>query len=142
VSERRVQQRLSRYQTGQSTPRACPECGEPQDNILDPDPLSRGPSRLCERCRHGRRGTYIKGCRCEACNQANRDGANIGRYSRAGRTPPPDSHGKATTYTNWHCRCDPCKAAQSQVNRAYHAAHREQARAYDREYRKRKKAAK
>lgn len=42
------------------------------------------------------------------------------RARRAARGLPPDDprHGKPSTYTNWHCRCDRCTAANSAASQA------------------------
>lgn len=62
---------------------------------------------------HGLAGTYRSGCRCDECRKANTERCRISREQRARRTPPLEAHGKAATYSNWACRCDPCKAAHS-----------------------------
>lgn len=64
---------------------------------------------------HGKRATYLAGCRCRSCRAANtamcrqrvvRSVADPSRADRAG-------HGKASTYSNHGCRCGACKAAHS-----------------------------
>jgi|SRR5215471_11694491 len=48
--------------------------------------------------------------------------ARLDRARRAGQEPP--AHGLASTYTNWGCRCEECRAANSARARAYNAARR------------------
>lgn len=86
---------------------------------------------------HGLASTYrspIYACRCEACTQANTERVVLERQKRANRQPPAGSHGKYTTYTNWMCRCGPCKVAGAEKNKRYADAHREELRAYNRRY--------
>ena len=92
---------------------------------------------------HGLASTYRNpeyGCRCEACTRANTERARTEQASRRKRQPPSGSHGRYTTYTNWGCRCGPCKAAGAAKNKAYADAHREELRAWNRDYYHRKKA--
>jgi hypothetical protein len=43
--------------------------------------------------------------------------ARAARRRRAARGLPPDDprHGKPSTYTNWHCRCPRCTAANTEA---------------------------
>lgn len=53
--------------------------------------------------------------RCDACNAA---GTADVRRRKASRDPAnAPRHGLASTYGNWGCRCEPCKAAHSVVMR-------------------------
>jgi hypothetical protein len=71
---------------------------------------------------HGGSGRrYQDGCRCQLCTKANRDRNNRRRAEReAARTLvngrltaplPPGRHGRASTYSNHGCRCEPCLKA-------------------------------
>jgi hypothetical protein len=65
---------------------------------------------------HGLASTYRSrngGCRCVDCCRANTERARREKANRATRTPPADAHGKASTYSNWRCRCEPCTTAHS-----------------------------
>lgn len=73
---------------------------------------------LSEAERHGRRGTYTRGCRCDRCVEANR--ADSAKNRRKGTAP---THGTYGGYCAYGCRCDPCKAAGARWNHAHaHAA--------------------
>ena len=69
---------------------------------------------------------YQAGCRCQACRRAYRVNAahhqDIARLLRAHpelatRIVPPAQHGLRSTYVRWGCRCDPCKAANTNYQR-------------------------
>lgn len=65
---------------------------------------------------HGLVGTYVHGCRCAPCTQANTDYRRAERHRRAERIqedPTLAPHGRVTTYTNWGCRCAPCSEANA-----------------------------
>lgn len=62
---------------------------------------------------HGLASTYRGGCRCDGCRTANTVRARLERARRAASTPPAGAHGKAATYSNWRCRCEPCRAAHA-----------------------------
>lgn len=62
---------------------------------------------------HGLASTYQSGCRCGGCRAANTARAKLGRERRVDRTPPETAHGKTATYSNWRCRCEPCRAAHA-----------------------------
>ena len=68
---------------------------------------------------HGRVTGYSRGCRCPECRQANTDSLNRRKAERCADPAAADraGHGKTSTYLNYGCRCDPCKAAQSVTNR-------------------------
>lgn len=72
----------------------CEECGETFDAVRVKTDYNR--KRFCG----------------PACYQANR--------RCRGAEPPPDAHGKRSTYVNYVCRCGPC----SDANAAYFAARR------------------
>jgi hypothetical protein len=61
---------------------------------------------------HGKPTGYAQGCRCGRCIEANRESARQRSQERATRQDQA-VHGRASTYQNWGCRCDPCKAAHS-----------------------------
>lgn len=62
---------------------------------------------------HDRRG-YAAGCRCAQCREGHRiSRAELvaARRERLLADPTVRPHGVANTYTNWGCRCEPCRAA-------------------------------
>jgi hypothetical protein len=64
---------------------------------------------------HGRSRYQRSGCRCEVCVAAYYADTAAQKAKRAAnqdRAP----HGTASGYTNWRCRCDPCKAAGARQN--------------------------
>jgi len=64
-------------------------------------------------CTHGKRSTYSKGCRCDACREARRSYQNKYRQAKREGAEVPGSevtHGLGG-YTNWGCRCESCKKA-------------------------------
>lgn len=65
---------------------------------------------------HGRVGTYVRGCRCEACRSTWAHYQRRYRELRGQRTPPEDSHGTYSTYVNWRCRCELCLEAACIAN--------------------------
>jgi hypothetical protein len=68
--------------------------------------------------RHGTISSYRSGCRCDACMEVNRRSRREGRKRSIARgIPDRVPHGTASTYTNWACRCEACKAAQREKNR-------------------------
>lgn len=84
---------------------------------------------------HGGSGTlYNQGCRCEPCREAHRERMRDGNARRAAErirgengdwyAPRAAEHGTTSTYSNWGCRCDPCKDRQSERNLWYHQTHR------------------
>lgn len=65
---------------------------------------------------HGIVGTYMRGCRCALCTEANRQWAlESRRRFQEGRHKPP--HGTESTYATYRCRCAPCRAAGAEKNR-------------------------
>lgn len=55
-----------------------------------------------------------KPCRCDVCREASTIRVRQERQHRANRRAGTNlEHGKASTYTNWLCRCEPCVAAHS-----------------------------
>lgn len=62
--------------------------------------------------KHGTRGTYVNGCRCVECKSAN-SAYTISLSIRRSKNIPDNIHGHYLTYSNYRCRCDVCKEAQS-----------------------------
>lgn len=66
---------------------------------------------------HGKRYNYVdNGCECDPCREANRIGTKEAKARRFKRTADnggiaPTATHNAGTYTNWNCRCVPCKVA-------------------------------
>jgi hypothetical protein len=60
---------------------------------------------------HGTVYRYQKGCRCDECKKGNRV------YRLRFREMEPPEHGSYSSYSNYHCRCDACRAAASEYNR-------------------------
>lgn len=62
---------------------------------------------------HGVNGYNWRKCRCAICRAANAERALEYRKRRLanGGIPAKTAHGKASTYSNWRCRCEPCKEA-------------------------------
>ena len=75
---------------------------------------------------HGLTG-YRRGCRCNTCRQANTHAQQQAKARRRANPSAADraGHGKATTYCNYACRCEPCKKAQSIDNAARVRARKE-----------------
>lgn len=79
------------------------------------------------------RGGY---CRCDVCTEdhrqrhaterARRRAARVLIDGRLVAPVPAEMHGRASTYANHGCHCDPCRAAGSESN-AYYAARRRSA---------------
>lgn len=61
---------------------------------------------------HGRIAGYRQGCRCESCTNIHRVNFLRQKTSRALRQHEA-THGRASTYLNWSCRCTPCTEAHS-----------------------------
>lgn len=53
----------------------------------------------------------------------------------AGAEVSASDHGNFSTYTNYGCRCELCRAANTKIQRDWHARNREHRVAYMREYR-------
>lgn len=67
---------------------------------------------------HGTPGAYKRGCSCALCVEAHRlDHAAVPRRWRAGRLNP--THGKASTYKSYGCRCRACTKANAAEYHAY-----------------------
>lgn len=60
--------------------------------------------------RHGKTAGYVAGCRCLACKQANKD-YRVAQKARGLPDPADSRHGTVGGFTNYHCRCDPCRDA-------------------------------
>ncbi|MGV9668678.1 hypothetical protein [Nocardia niigatensis] len=90
--------------------------------------------------RHGRVSTYTTGgCRCNLCREALRVytaqrraarraelGTVRGRpYATVDLYGNPITHGTASTYSNWGCRCLPCRVAHSHSTAHYRDRNRE-----------------
>lgn len=73
---------------------------------------------LPEAQRHGRRGSYVTGCRCSQCTTANRLYAAARRGERIGGGLQPAKHGNSG-YTNYGCRCDVCTKGHAQADRQW-----------------------
>lgn len=79
---------------------------------------------------HGTRTRYVAGCRCDECREANRiyvadrrrrrGGAAAEYASRKARGLAADDprHGTRLGYNGWGCRCQPCRAANAEYQRA------------------------
>lgn len=66
---------------------------------------------------HGTRSRYVSGCRCSSCTIANAfTAAEYKRMRVQWLAEEPDivQHGKVNTYSNYGCRCDPCRLAKKQ----------------------------
>jgi hypothetical protein len=78
--------------------------------------------------RHGTRRAYnIRGCRCDACREANTRHHWFARQASKGQVPNTAPHGTANCYRNHACRCGPCRQAQTAAIRAYRDRKREAA---------------
>lgn len=63
---------------------------------------------------HGLASNYRNGCRCPACRTAHNQFTNDAirrRKQRIAADPSLATHGHASTYNNWGCRCTPCTNA-------------------------------
>lgn len=60
--------------------------------------------------RHGTNAGYIAGCRCEQCKQGNRD-YRAAQKERGLPDVDDPRHGTVGGFTNYHCRCEPCRDA-------------------------------
>lgn len=88
--------------------------------ITRPKP-KRKPGRPSVDHGHGDHRTYAKGCRCDACRDANR--LHCAGLRAKWKTDPANAdragHGKPSTYKNHGCRCDKCTAANTADVLAY-----------------------
>lgn len=77
---------------------------------------------------HGTRACYSAGCTCDVCREANRLYVQMRRRAAGvqplgSKGPPP--HGTTARYAQpWRCRCDLCRAANTQAHRRYAEARR------------------
>lgn len=55
-------------------------------------------------------------CNCETCLDTRTEIKRASYKERVRRGPPPHTDGSASYYTNYGCRCEPCKVAQRAVN--------------------------
>lgn len=62
---------------------------------------------------HGTPRTYKRGCRCDLCRAANKQRVLAWRAESYAKAIPPNAHGRASTYSNWGCRCAECTRAHS-----------------------------
>lgn len=69
---------------------------------------------------HGGRRRYAKGCRCEICKEGRRT-----RYEAHVAQGPP-GHGKASSYSNYGCRCKACTEAATVYRRELRARRRQE----------------
>ena len=72
---------------------------------------------------------YAMGCRCSICRRAKAEYMQALRLRLVEHEPPPEAHGKETTYNNWSCRCEACCAAKAECNRRRYLAREERANA-------------
>jgi hypothetical protein len=79
---------------------------------------------------HGTSSRYDAGCRCAACRAANtaryHESTELRRRTLASAAV---THGSASTYRNWGCRCEPCHQAalaRAALARAARRARRQQ----------------
>lgn len=83
---------------------------------------------------HGGSGAmYNRGCRCEPCKARHRERMTEGNKRRwAQRVTGANGdwfaasvldHGTSSAYTNWGCRCDPCRGAATRRNREWRETH-------------------
>jgi len=79
---------------------------------------------------HGTVSRYWAGCRCAACRAANAALHHEGReHRRRALATATVTHGSASTYRNWGCRCEPCHQAalaRGALARAARRARRQQ----------------
>ncbi len=77
---------------------------------------------------HDRVQSAWRRCACEVCETKrkarNTEYMRRWRARRRESTPPPDAHGRLSTYINWGCRCDACLEA----HRSYHRERRRKLR--------------
>lgn len=79
-------------------------------------PIEHGAPNRYDKCRKR------NGRACDACRKQHNEDIKQGNFQRAERLradPSLAPHGKVTTYTNWMCRCDPCRA--SAADQSYQA---------------------
>lgn len=93
---------------------------------ITPSRPKRKPGRPAVDHGHGHPSTYKKGCRCDACRDANRrhHAALRARWKTDPSSADRAGHGKASTYKNHGCRCAPCTTANTADVIAYKARRR------------------
>ncbi|MEV8396334.1 hypothetical protein [Streptomyces niveus] len=93
--------------------------------IVGPRPKRR-PGRPPVDHGHGDYRTYLKGCRCDDCREAQRlrGIAQRARWSQDPSAADRAGHGKPSTYKNYKCRCQPCSKANSADVAAFRARRR------------------
>lgn len=74
---------------------------------------------------HGQRGTYVGGCRCDDCREANRRYHEARRRAAGVRPVEASKHGTVNRYIKYRCRCDDCRAANTGMVRTSRARRRE-----------------
>ena len=79
-------------------------------------PYIRGPLTPFDP-RHGIDYGYWKGCRCQPCTTAHRHALQDWKANRPPLPVGDPRHGTHNGYNNYACRCDPCLAAGSALNR-------------------------
>jgi len=104
--------------------------------------------------RHGTNNGYVNhGCRCEPCHEANKAYQRSRNHLknewrwRTGRSKPLEehlaeieaAHGTESRYQR--CDCPECRQAAADARRRRRHADIEAARAYDREYKRKRRAA-
>lgn len=67
--------------------------------------------------KHGGPGAYNKGCRCSICIDAHRTRIQATRARLHTRPREEVPHGTRGGYSNWGCRCQPCRTANTVGNR-------------------------
>lgn len=78
-----------------------------------------------------RRCTRLNGVACDLCKQAHSTATLNGNARRAAMLradPSLREHGKPSTYLNWECRCEECKACMRPGERRRRTARREPAK--------------
>jgi hypothetical protein len=70
--------------------------------------------------KHGKRGTYVRGCRCDACLEAARLYQRELR-KRLTKRGAPNQHGTSSAYTHHGCRCDVCRDAHAALCASWRA---------------------
>ncbi|RBO71658.1 hypothetical protein DSP71_15255 [Microbacterium sp. H6] len=62
--------------------------------------------------------SYQRGCRCDACTEANRERHRdtVAKMREKGLSPGDPRHGTLGAYRNWACRCDACRAVGAESN--------------------------
>jgi ParB-like chromosome segregation protein Spo0J len=72
--------------------------------------------------RHGTIAMYDRGCRCNACKDAEAQKKRKSKHSARERLQKGEAeieHGKLSSYYYWGCRCEACCQAATRVSGAY-----------------------